>query len=88
MFLCHILDYKIGNLQEQTWDDLWTSHNAEEGRRFATQCERCWLICTSKSQIWQHKWSIGSEMVRGKVASLLGRRAGASAEPDGATRQV
>ncbi len=73
VYLCHILDYKIGNLREQTWDDLWQSRTAEEGRDFAATCERCWLICTSKSQIWQHKWTIGAQMVRGKLGAVLGR---------------
>jgi MoaA/NifB/PqqE/SkfB family radical SAM enzyme len=73
VFLCHVLDYKIGNLRQQSWEELWTSSAAEEGRAVAARCERCWLICTSKSQIWQHKWSVGAEMVRGKLGALLGR---------------
>lgn len=73
VFLCHILDHKIGNLRQQTWEELWTSSTATEGRTLAAQCDRCWLICTSKSQIWQHKWSVGAEMMRGKLGTLLGR---------------
>ena len=73
VYLCHILDYKIGNLKQQTWEELWTSGTAVEGRAFAARCDRCWLICTSKSQIWQRKWSIGAEMLRGKLGSLTRR---------------
>lgn len=73
VYLCHILDYKIGNLQQQTWEELWESNAAVDGRAFAARCDRCWLICTSKSQIWQHKWSIGAAMLRGKLGTLARR---------------
>ena len=64
VFLCHILDVKIGNLREQTWDELWQSPAAQAARDFAASCDKCWLICTSKSQIMAHKWSVGAEILR------------------------
>lgn len=71
IYLCHILDVKIGNLREQTWEELWTSPAARSGREFAATCDRCWLICTSKAQIEARKWSIGAEMLRHSVLSRL-----------------
>lgn len=63
IFLCHILDVKIGNLREQSWEELWGSPAAASARDFATSCHRCWLICTSKSQIMANKWTIGGEIL-------------------------
>ena len=73
VFLCHILDVKIGNLREQTWEELWSSPAAVAARDFAAACDRCWLICTSKSQIMAHKWGIGAEMLRDAALARLGR---------------
>jgi MoaA/NifB/PqqE/SkfB family radical SAM enzyme len=64
VFLCHILDVRIGNLREQTWEELWGSAEAHSARDFAATCEQCWLLCTSKSQIMAHKWSVGREILR------------------------
>lgn len=76
IFMCHILNYKMGNLQEQSWDELWTSDAADTAREVATTCDRCWLICTSKSKIHENKWRIGAEMVAGKLRTFLGHGAG------------
>ncbi len=74
IYLCHILDVKIGNLREQSWDELWSSGSAASAREFAATCDRCWLICTSKSQIMAHKWTVGAEILRDGVRARLGGR--------------
>jgi MoaA/NifB/PqqE/SkfB family radical SAM enzyme len=71
VYLCHILDVRIGNLVEQSWEELWASAEAQAARDVAHACDRCWLICTSKSQIYANKWTVAAEMVRGKLHTLL-----------------
>jgi len=71
IYLCHILNVKIGNLAQQSWEDLWSSHQADEARGIAATCDKCWLICTGKAQIWEHKWQIGAEIMRDKLRSHL-----------------
>ncbi|MFQ5599248.1 MAG: radical SAM/SPASM domain-containing protein [Candidatus Krumholzibacteriia bacterium] len=71
IYVCHILNVRIGNLIEQSWEELWTSQAAEKGRAFAAGCDKCWLICTSKSQIYENKWRIGTEMLRDKIKTHL-----------------
>jgi MoaA/NifB/PqqE/SkfB family radical SAM enzyme len=73
VYLCHILDVKIGNLLTQSWDELWASPAAEEARRLAASCQQCWLVCTGKSQIWEHKWRVGAAILRDKLRSHLRR---------------
>ena len=35
----------MGNLNEQNWDELWNSEQAEKGRKFVRNCDRnCWMI--------------------------------------------
>lgn len=72
IYMCHILNHRIGNLAQQSWDELWTSPQANEARGVAAGCDKCWLICTSKSKIHEHKWRIATEMVRDRIRSQLG----------------
>jgi len=71
VFLCHILNEKIGNLRDQAWEELWSAPPADRARDIAAHCDKCWLLCTGKAQIWEHKWQIGAEMVRDKLKSHL-----------------
>jgi MoaA/NifB/PqqE/SkfB family radical SAM enzyme len=73
IYLCHILSVKIGNLARQSWEELWGSQQAGSARDVASACDKCWLVCTGKAQIWEHKWQIGGEIVRDKVRSHLRR---------------
>ena len=35
----------MGNLNEQSWDELWNSEQAEKVRKFVRNCDRnCWMI--------------------------------------------
>jgi MoaA/NifB/PqqE/SkfB family radical SAM enzyme len=67
IYLCHILNEKIGNLQRQSWEELWGSPAAARARDIAAQCNQCWLVCTGKAQIWDHKWQVGAEILRDKL---------------------
>jgi len=71
VYLCHILSVRIGNLIQQSWEELWSSHEAASARDVAAACDKCWLVCTGKSQIWEHKWQIGREILRDKLRAHL-----------------
>jgi MoaA/NifB/PqqE/SkfB family radical SAM enzyme len=73
VYMCHILNHRMGNLMQQSWDELWTSEAADQARQVAETCDRCWLICTSKSKIHENKWRIAGEMIQGKIRTLLHR---------------
>lgn len=73
VYLCHILSEKIGNLAQQDWETLWASHEAERARDIAASCQQCWLVCTGKAQIKEHKWQVGGEMLRDKLRVYLRR---------------
>jgi radical SAM protein with 4Fe4S-binding SPASM domain len=73
VYLCHILSVKIGSLARQSWDELWASHEAEKARGIAATCDKCWLVCTGKAQIWDHKWQVGAAILRDKLAAHLRR---------------
>jgi MoaA/NifB/PqqE/SkfB family radical SAM enzyme len=73
VYLCHILNVRIGSLLHQSWEELWGSEEAQRAREVAAGCEKCWLLCTGKAQIWDHKWRIGAEMMRDKLHAHLRR---------------
>ena len=63
----------MGNLNTQTWDELWTSPQAEAVRRKVRCCDRnCWMIGSASPAM--HKY-IGTPLwwvIRHKLKSLLG----------------
>jgi sulfatase maturation enzyme AslB (radical SAM superfamily) len=69
IYSCHILNERIGNLATSTWDELWNSPAADRARDIAAHCDKCWLVCTGKAQIWEHKWPVGVAIMRDKFRS-------------------
>ena len=54
---CNGMDKKesMGNLREQSWDEIWNSERAEAVRRIVKNCEKnCWMIGSASPAIWHH----------------------------------
>jgi MoaA/NifB/PqqE/SkfB family radical SAM enzyme len=54
---CNGMDEKqvMGNLKEQSWDEIWNSPRAEEIRRMVKNCKKnCWMIGSAAPAIWHH----------------------------------
>jgi radical SAM protein with 4Fe4S-binding SPASM domain len=54
---CNGMDEKIpmGNLKEQTWDEIWNSKQAQEVRTAVRNCKKnCWMIGSAAPAIWHH----------------------------------
>lgn len=55
---CNVMDASMGNLKEQSFEELWHSERAEEVRRRVAACpENCWMIgsvsCVMRKYIWR-----------------------------------
>ncbi len=47
----------MGNLNEQTWDELWNSEKAEEVRKKVRACDRnCWMIGSVSPAMHKYIW--------------------------------
>ncbi len=47
----------MGNLNEQTWDELWNSTQAEEVRKKVRHCDRqCWMIGSVSPAMHKYIW--------------------------------
>ena len=54
---CNGMDDKIpmGNLKEQSWDEIWNSKQAQEARQAVKDCKKnCWMIGSAAPAIWHH----------------------------------
>ncbi len=54
---CNGMDEKMpmGNLKEQSWDEIWNSKQAQEVRQAVKDCRKnCWMIGSAAPAIWHH----------------------------------
>jgi len=52
VFTCNAAPFRMGNLKESSFNDLWNSPEAEESRRKALECGTgCWMVCTARTSI-------------------------------------
>ena len=57
----------MGNLRQQTWEELWNSGQAEEVRKCARNCGRnCWMIGSASPAMHKYIWVPGWWVIRHK----------------------
>jgi MoaA/NifB/PqqE/SkfB family radical SAM enzyme len=62
----------MGNLNRQTWDELWQSKEAEEVRQKVRKCERnCWMIGSVSPAMHKYIWIPAWWVLRNKI---IGRK--------------
>lgn len=65
----------MGNLKEQTWDELWNSPAAEEVRKKVRCCDRqCWMIGSVSPAMHKYIWKPAWWVFRHKVKGLFTKR--------------
>ncbi len=58
----------MGNLRQQSWDELWTSEQAESVRAQICRCDRnCWMIGSASPAIHKYIWIPAWWIVKHKV---------------------
>ena len=74
VFICPILDMKLGNIRENPFDKVWSSPDAHKARAFAPSCpRRCWMACTATPFIKAHFFKVLRWIISKKLASHLRR---------------
>ncbi len=62
----------MGNLNEQSWDELWASPEAEEVRKKVRCCDRnCWMIGSVSPAMHKYIWVPGFWVVWHKLKALF-----------------
>ena len=63
----------MGNLNNQTWDELWNSPEAEKVRAKVRCCDRdCWMIGSVSPAMHKYIWKPATWVVVHKIKSLFG----------------
>ena len=63
----------MGNLNRQTWEELWNSLEAEEVRKKVRCCDRnCWMIGSVSPAMHKYIWKPATWVIIHKLKSLFG----------------
>ena len=46
---CSVLDFCLGNLKDRSFETIWYSKKASEFRCLASDCHKCWMVCTARA---------------------------------------
>ncbi len=66
IFMCQIKNWPIGNLQKQSFEQIWYSKPKHTFLPSAHACNDCWIVCTAKDAIKRNKLK-----VTGDILSLI-----------------
>jgi radical SAM protein with 4Fe4S-binding SPASM domain len=73
---CMVIDFKFGNIKEQTFDDIWAQPKADKFRNLisdVTKCNnQCWMICTVFPWMRKHKLNCAMWLVMNKIRVYMG----------------
>ena len=58
IFMCHLKSWPIGNLKQQSFDQIWNCKAKQHFLPLAQKCHDCWIICTAKDAIQKHKMRV------------------------------
>ena len=65
----------MGNLTQQSWDELWNSSKAESVRKKVRQCDRnCWMIGSVSPAMHKYIWVPGLWVAWHKLKSLFTKK--------------
>lgn len=66
IFPCNMEETSIGNIKEQSFEEIWDSEKTEKLKGFCNSCNKCWMVCTVKNSIMKHPYKVSSEVLTDK----------------------
>ncbi len=73
VYPCNVLDRKVGNLREKTFEEIWDSPEAAKVRDEVARCRDCWMVCTASSDLKRHPLDPVPWILRSKLKAHLGK---------------
>ena len=64
IYMCHLKNWPIGNLRKQTFTEIWRGKPKSGFLPRAKACQDCWIVCTAKDAIKQHKLTVTGDLLR------------------------
>ena len=74
VYCCNVLPGVMGNLAATDFSTLWASAQADSVREKVARCqEGCWMVCTARTVIRRHPFSVARWVLTSKLARALGK---------------
>ena len=75
VFICPILDVRLGNLKKSEFNVVWVSKEGQAARKFAPTCpRRCWMACTVAPFIKRNMLKTILWIISKKIAVHMGKK--------------
>jgi len=68
---CSVLDFCLGNLKDHNFETIWHSKRASEFRHLASDCHKCWMVCTAKTAMRKNLYKPFFWLVKNKVRARM-----------------
>ena len=74
VFPCNMMEASMGNLNEETWDQIWNGPRAEDIRKKVHTCPmNCWMTGTAGPAMRRHIWTPTKWILKNKIKLMLGK---------------
>lgn len=74
LYPCNVLDTPMGNLQEQSFEEIWFGKDADKVREDVAGCPNgCWMVCTARTSIIENKATVTGWIAKNKVRAHAGK---------------
>lgn len=71
VYCCPVLPYDLGSLRMVSWNALWNSEEAHRIRGLLKGCNKCWMICTCRSEMRRNLLKVGTKVLSDKVKAHI-----------------
>ncbi len=72
-----VLNKKIGNLEKQSFDEIWFGEEAEEFRKWISNIHacsnHCWMVCTVAPWMRNKKFELIPWIIKNKLKAHLNK---------------
>lgn len=72
LYPCLTVPLAIGNLLSTPFEELWQSTAAQRIRGEVSRCQRCWMVCTARTEIKRNPATVLGWILRQQAARRLG----------------
>lgn len=70
VFPCNILETSIGNIKEDSFDNIWASQKTDKLRSYCKSCHKCWMVCTVKNSMRKEPVQVIKSVISEKLKSI------------------
>ncbi len=74
VFPCNVMERSMGNLKEQTFQDIWNSEKSQQVREQVAHCPlNCWMTGTAGPAMRRNIWIPTKWIIKNKLKMMLGK---------------